>query len=204
MLSSSSFDLLSNRAEGLHINVTNGPGPNQQQSVILVPVKRILVGVDGSPESLDAVKWTAELASSLGAEVIVVSVFGFYPYPVITGPSEGFYMTQDTLDQWRKDLQRDMDGAWTKPLRDAGVKFTPQIKEGHASEVLLQLARKNDVDLIVVGSRGHGAVAEMFLGSVSHNLVLRAPCPVVVLPHRHADRHTVSTETTPAAAGTTR
>jgi nucleotide-binding universal stress UspA family protein len=155
-------------------------------------MKRILVGVDGSPESLEAVKWTADLAASLGAEVIVASAFGFYP--VATSPSVATYITQDTIDRWRKDLQHDMDGDWTKPLREAGIKFTTQVKEGHASEVLLQLAQTNNADLIAVGSRGHNAVAEMFLGSVSHNLVLRARCPVVVLPHRQADHHSVAKE----------
>ena len=148
-------------------------------------MKHILVGVDGSPESLEAVKWTADLAHGLDADVVVASVFGFYPAMVL--PNGAYYLTDETIKSWRQDVQRDIDGDWTKPLRDAGVKVATVVEEGHPSEVLLRLAREHHVDLIVVGSRGHGAVAELFLGSVSHHLVLRAPCPVVVLPHRHAD-----------------
>ena len=87
--------------------------------------------------------------------------------------------------EWHDEIQRSLDGDWTKPLRDAGVKVSTHVEEGHAEEVLLRLAREQSVDLIVVGSRGRGHLRGMFLGSVSHALALHAPCPVVVLPHHH-------------------
>ena len=149
-------------------------------------MKHILVGIDGSIESLDAVSWAADLAKQLGADVIAASVFGFYP--VVAIADNGVYMSEDGLNGWRKDLQRDLDGDWTKALRDAGVAVTTRVEEGQAAEVLLRLAAEYAVDLIVVGSRGHGMVKAMFLGSVSHILALRAPCPVVILPHPH-QRH---------------
>jgi len=152
-----------------------------------VAMQRILVGVDGSAESLKAVTWTADLARSLGAEVIVASVYGFYP--VMAMPSDGVFMSEEWLDGWRTDLQRDLEGEWTKPLRDAGVPVVTRVEQGLASEVLLRLARENGVYLIVVGSRGFGAVREAILGSVSHVLALHAPCPVVVLPHHHGAAH---------------
>jgi nucleotide-binding universal stress UspA family protein len=114
-------------------------------------------------------------------------VYGFYP--VMAMPSTGVFMSEEWLDGWRTDLQRDLEGDWTKPLRDAGVPVVTRVEQGLASEVLLRLARENSVDLIVVGSRGFGAVREAILGSVSHILALHAPCPVVVLPHHHGTAH---------------
>ena len=162
-------------------------------------MKRILVGVDGSPESLEAVKWTADLAGAVGAEVIVASVYGMFPSMVM--PGAGYYITDEALATWRKQLQEDLDGDWSKALREAGVRVVTKVEEGHAADVLLGLAEANQVDLIVVGSRGHGAVAEMLLGSVSHNLVLRAPCPVVVLPPHHTNLSSEKSAAPSAMAG---
>lgn len=96
------------------------------------------------------------------------------------------YLTADFWEQWRSEIQRALEGAWTKPLRDAGLKVETIIEQGEAEEVLLHLARDKEVDLIVVGSRGRGHLRGMFLGSVSHALALRAPCPVVIFPHLHS------------------
>jgi nucleotide-binding universal stress UspA family protein len=144
-------------------------------------MRRILVGVDGSDESLRAVAWAAELARSVdGAEVIAASVYGLEPAVAAYGAA---YVTSDFWEQWRADIKRKLEGEWTKPLREAEVPLTTYVEEGEAAEALLRLARERHVDLIVVGSRGRGHLRGMFLGSVSHALALRAPCPVVVLPH---------------------
>jgi nucleotide-binding universal stress UspA family protein len=153
---------------------------------MLSGMQHILVGVDGSPESLEAVAWTAELARRLGCEVIAATVLGFNPSAAI--PSGVLPMDGDWVEAWRRDLRRDLDGAWTKSLRAAGVPATTLVEDGRPADVLDRLAREHAVDLIVVGNRGHGAVAGMLLGSVSHTLAINASCPVVVMPH-HRDRH---------------
>jgi nucleotide-binding universal stress UspA family protein len=148
-------------------------------------VRRILVGVDGSAESLRAVAWVAELAGELpGVEVVAVSVYGLDPTVSAYGAA---YLTTDFWRQWRSEVAADLEGEWTKPLRDAGVKPTTLVEEGQAADVLLGLASEQGIDLIVVGSRGRGHLRGMFLGSVSHTLALRAHCPVVIVPHEEAD-----------------
>lgn len=61
------------------------------------------------------------------------------------------------------------------------VEVQTQVIEGHAAPVLIAAAR--DAQLLVVGSRGHGAFAGMLLGSVSEHCTSHSPCPVVVVRH---------------------
>ncbi len=146
-------------------------------------MRRILVGIDGSDELVRAAEWAAELAKAFdGVEVIAVSIYGLDPAASAYGAA---YLTTDFWEQWRSELQRNLDGDWTKPFRESGVKLATIVEEGDAGEVLLRLAREKQANLVVVGSRGRGHLRGMFLGSVSHALALHAPCPVVIFPHHH-------------------
>jgi len=143
-------------------------------------MKSILVGLDGSAASLAALAWGGKIARSLGANVIAATVFDVEHLVAMSG---GYALANTSAEQWRNDLQRDIDGDWTKPLRDSGANVSTVVAEGHPADVLMRLAKQHDTELIVVGSRGRGSLRELFLGSVSHSLTLRAPCPVVVVPH---------------------
>ncbi|MBV8301267.1 MAG: universal stress protein [Candidatus Dormibacteraeota bacterium] len=145
-------------------------------------MRRILVGVDGSAESLRAVAWVAELAKDLhGLEVVAAAAYNLEP----SAAYGAMGLSDDFWQRWRDELQRGLDGAWTAPLRTAGLTVTTHVEEGQPEDVLSRLARERSIDLIVVGSRGRGYLRGMFLGSVSHALALHAPCPVVILPHEH-------------------
>ncbi|MBV8195773.1 MAG: universal stress protein [Candidatus Dormibacteraeota bacterium] len=141
------------------------------------------MGVDGSAESLQAVAWVAALAKQVdGLEVIAAAAYGLEPSAAAYG---GMGLSGDFWQQWRDEIQRGLDGDWTKPLREADVQVTTDVEEGQPEEVLSRMATEREADLIVVGSRGRGHLRGMFLGSVSHALALHAPCPVVIIPHQH-------------------
>jgi nucleotide-binding universal stress UspA family protein len=108
----------------------------------------------------------------------------------------GYAIPEDLDTQWRTQLDNDLQGPWTAPLRERGIAVTTIVQEGRPEDVLLRLAREHEVDLMVVGTHGRGGFREMLLGSVSHYLTTHAPCPVVVVPRG------VSTElkATPAGA----
>jgi len=145
-------------------------------------LQRVLIGIDGSAESLAAAEWLASLEPVLGSiEVTAVAAYG--ADAVATLPV--YVFTDDFWREWRDSLQKDLDGAWTKPLRDAGFKVSALVVEGTPEEVMLRLAGEQQADLIVVGSRGRGHVRGILLGSVSHALAIHAHCPVVIFPHRH-------------------
>jgi nucleotide-binding universal stress UspA family protein len=147
-------------------------------------MERILVAIDGSAESLEAAKLAGEFARATGARVVAASVYGIEPIATMAG----YAIPEDVAAQWRMQLQSDLEGPWTAPLREMGLDVTTVVEEGRPEDALLNLARDQKADLIVVGSRGRGGVREMFLGSVSHFLTLHAPCPVLVVPPRHS-RH---------------
>lgn len=143
-------------------------------------MKTAIVGIDGSKESLAAAAWTASAAASCNLRVVAVAVYGYTSAVAYSGPDAT--VGADLLDHWKEDCDAGMAGEWTAPLRTAGVDYLVEVLEGRPAEALIAAARRESADLIVVGSRGHGAVRELFLGSVSHELALKAPCAVVIIP----------------------
>jgi nucleotide-binding universal stress UspA family protein len=141
--------------------------------VTMTETKRIVVGVDGSPSSIKALRWAVRQAKLTGAEVEAVTVWS---YPV------GYGMAPVS------DRAIDLKGDASKILAEAlaevsgiasGVAIMPSVVEGYAADVLVRAAK--GADLLVVGSRGHGGFAGLLLGSVSQHCVHRAGCPVLVL-----------------------
>ncbi len=134
--------------------------------------QRIVVGVDGSPSSMAALRWAIRQAERTGAEVEAVTVWWYPPGYGLAPMPEG---------------AGDLEGEAAKTLAEAlaevsglapDVIVCPRVVEGNAAEVLLRAAC--GAELLVVGSRGHSGFAAT-LGSVSRHCVRHAPCPVVVV-----------------------
>jgi nucleotide-binding universal stress UspA family protein len=143
-----------------------------------MPTKTILVGVDGSAHSERAVKWCADHAHALGAEVIVVHVV---EQPIYAGgipPLVPIAITDAQLAELRDLVARD----WCKFLADAGVEHRVVIVEGYPAEALRTVARRENAELVVTGRRGRGAFAELLLGSTSHTLSHHLDRPLVIIP----------------------
>lgn len=140
-------------------------------------MKRILVGVDGSKESRDAVKLAAELARATGSLLVVASVI------VPASPVEG---APEVIARAKAQEVRDRQEARVLVQEIAasagdGVKVETAIAEGSPAVALADLARAGDVELVVVGHRGRNAVARALLGSVADRLVQISPKPVLVV-----------------------
>jgi len=140
------------------------------------PTGRIVVGVDGSPCSIDALRWAARQGELTGATVDAVMS---WEYPTSYGMEFG------VLDvDWAANAQTALDTAVQQAFGGDLDKINVRVLRGPPADVLETAAA--GADLLIVGSRGHGAVAGMLLGSVSEHVVAHAPCPVVVI--RHIDR----------------
>jgi nucleotide-binding universal stress UspA family protein len=139
--------------------------------------RRIVVGVDGSESSREALRWAKAQADVTGAELVAVTAWS---YPVASFPMlVNQVATTDTFDvegESRAALQRVVK----ETIGDAEV--AQRVLEGHPVTVMLAAAQ--DADLVVVGSRGHGGFVGSLLGSVSQRLVAHAGCPVVVVRQR--------------------
>ncbi|MEU9126882.1 universal stress protein [Kitasatospora sp. NPDC048540] len=139
------------------------------------PQRRIVVGVDGSPSSLDALCWAVDQARTRGA---VIEAITAWQYPVSTGWTVPIDATEDIAGIARKVL----DDAITQVTGpNCPVEIHPRVVLSGTVACLLEAAQ--GADLLVVGSRGHGGFVGALLGSVSGHCVQHAPCPVVVVRH---------------------
>jgi len=138
-------------------------------------VPTIVVGVDGSEPSRRALRWAAEQAGRTGAELNVVTT---WEYPTTFGWAPPYPAGFDPEGDTRNALQDTVDDV-LGPEPAVAVRLT--VLEGHPAPVLIDEARH--AELLVVGSRGHGAFLGMFLGSVSEHCASHAACPVVVVRH---------------------
>jgi nucleotide-binding universal stress UspA family protein len=137
-------------------------------------VGRIVVGVDGSPESLEALRWSARQAQLTGCQLEAVMAWEF-PMPA------PFELSAQGWDiDWAGNARTALDAAITKTLQQ-GSKTKTSVIQGHAAEVLIAAAA--GAQLLVVGSRGHGGFVGMLLGSVSDYVIAHASCPVTVIRH---------------------
>lgn len=143
-------------------------------------MERILVGVDGTEESLRAVEWAAELAACAGAAVVLVSVLEAQtPRQLSDVVGE---VEESVLHEWHLLVEQRMRGEWSVALRRLGVEFLTIVAAGDAAPTLLQLADAERAELIVVGCRRRSRYREMLLGGVSNHLVHHSWIPVVVVP----------------------
>jgi nucleotide-binding universal stress UspA family protein len=133
----------------------------------------IVVGVDGSDSSIRALRWAANQAKVTGASLTVVTTWEF---PPTFGWAPPYPSDFDPDKDARKALQKNVDAVLGP---DPEVPVQLDVVEGHPSSVLVEKAK--DAELLVVGSRGHGAFAGMLLGSVSEYCAAHAPCPVVIV-----------------------
>lgn len=132
----------------------------------------IVVGVDGSPSSVEALRWAARQAELSGAELHAITAWRL--------PTTYGWVPPIADFDWASNAGSVLDRSIKEALDDTGTGVVHRhVVEGHAPRVLLQAA--DDAELVVVGSRGHGEFAGMLLGSVAQHVLAHAPCPVVVV-----------------------
>ncbi|MGJ6969378.1 universal stress protein [Streptosporangium sp. G11] len=135
----------------------------------------IVVGVDGSTSSLQAVTWAAQEAALRKAPLRLVHAalrwaydVPLVPQPAHWGPTEEAAckkLLHQAAEQARSDAPT--------------LTITTEILDGNAAEAIATAAET--AQLIVVGHRGLGGFTELLLGSVSHDLAARSPCPTVIV-----------------------
>jgi nucleotide-binding universal stress UspA family protein len=135
----------------------------------------VVVGVDGSPESIAALSWAGRYGAATGA---VVWALHIWHYPTSAGLPPG--ITPESADDEVKANQRkELDEAIVKANLDPAAQVESRIAYGHPAQVLIN--ESQNVSLIVIGHRGRGGFTGMLTGSVSMQVVNHAACPVVVV-----------------------
>jgi len=136
---------------------------------------QILVGVDGSEGSLRALRWTVEEAARRKALVRAVTV---WQSPLATG--EAFESHVNEAKLFDKAKARSTQALNEVLGQYPEVLIEPLVLEGEPAATLCVEAQR--ADLLVVGSRGHGALGALLLGSVSSQCARQSPCPIVIVP----------------------
>jgi len=148
-------------------------------------IKRIVVGADGGDDGARALRWAADLAAPIGAEIVVVHAITPQVSGAWTTPMGGIaepMVTDEEWRAWRDSEERRIERQASALLRAMPVPFRVIFAEGHPATVIAFSARAENADLIVVGRRGRNGLAELVLGSVSHELTHHARRPVVIVP----------------------
>ena len=144
--------------------------------------KRILVPTDGSALSKKAVRSAVDLASSVGAEVVAMSVVPRYPMSFFEGganvsPAEVARVEK----QWAEQGQARADEVG-KAAEKAGVKAKSiTVRSDLVAEAILAAARKNKCDLVVMASHGRKGLKRLLLGSETQHVLTHGEIPVLVL-----------------------
>ncbi|MGP3917226.1 universal stress protein [Nonomuraea sp. 10N515B] len=157
-------------------SVAHGVAAHARTNVVLIrelprpPRREIVAGVDGSPGGLCALDFALTEAELHGARVRAVQAWA-WPHP------SGFEPADPNGEQNAlRALQKlTADGRSRHP----GVEVVAEVVHGHPIEVLKEAAAR--ADLLVVGTRGHGQLTGMIMGSISHALLHHAPCPLAIV-----------------------
>lgn len=141
----------------------------------------VLVAVDLSPAADKVIAAAERVALAIGAEVFVLHVAE--PEPDFVGYDAGpNVVRQQVADEYRREHRAVQDLA--ERLRAAGVRATALLIQGPTAATTLREAVRLNVELIVVGSHGHGAVYDVLVGSYSAAILRQSPVPVLVVPTR--------------------
>jgi nucleotide-binding universal stress UspA family protein len=139
----------------------------------------ILVAVDGSDAAARAVRWTADHAAQLKADVVAVHAI---EEPVYAVPLAMAVAMQPLSPEARAEVQATLERDWCAPLADRGLSFKALLLDGPPASAIIRAAKELSAELVVVGRRGRGGFAELLLGSVSHQLAHHVGRPLVIVP----------------------
>lgn len=142
---------------------------------------RVVVGVDGSPDSVQAARFAMSVAG-VGGQVDLVNAWWL---EIV----EGAVVTTPDSDRWNEVVAKH-EQVLERVLGDLpgeypGVNVSTHVERGHTEQVILAAAA--DADLVVVGSRGLGGFSGLLLGSVASHVLGGAPCPVAVMVNRRGE-----------------
>ncbi len=146
--------------------------------------KKILIATDGSKPSENAAKVGIDLAAAIGGTVKAV-------YVVDKGrilenvDISGIELSKDVIDGARLGLQKEGRIATEyieKLARTSGVKIQTKVDIGSPAEAILKSAAENQMDAIVIGSKGRTGLSKVLLGSVAEKVVRNSKIPVIVVP----------------------
>ncbi len=145
-------------------------------------MKKILVAVDGSDHSMAAVDLAADIARKYDAELLMLHVVRrgrAMDEALKYGPTD--HIGPEAVGIIERISKEVLDKAVARVESSGGPKARTMSHEGNVARQIIDMANKEKVDLIVLGSRGREGLPGLLLGSVSQKVVSVAPCPTLVV-----------------------
>jgi nucleotide-binding universal stress UspA family protein len=144
--------------------------------------QKILICTDGSDQASNAVRAAAEIAQKFGSQIFLVNVFNPTVTPVpFVGLPEAMVIAEETLAEYATQVQDTVEKSAAEILSAAGLAYQTIRELGHPIDRIVAAAEREQVDLIVMGSRGLGGWKSYLLGSVSDGVLHHAHCPVLIV-----------------------
>src|SRR5262245_30465697 len=143
--------------------------------------KNILVCADGSEQAMEAAKAATELAKKFGSSIRIVNIFDIIasvaPYMGVWDLAVG----EDTITKYAQEAQQTSAKRTGEIFHKEDLPFEVSLDWGRPADKIIEIAKDNNSDLIVMGSRGLGGIKSLLLGSVSDNVLHHAHCPVLII-----------------------
>jgi nucleotide-binding universal stress UspA family protein len=147
--------------------------------------QQIVIGVDGSEASLDALRAAADLAERSGLDLAVV----FVRDPGLAGAVAGMEgEAEAVILQTEAEIEATARERTFDVLRDRPVAWTFDAAAGDAAYELVNVAQRRHASLIIVGGHQHSTIGGVLLGSVAQKLLRASPISVLVFRHPASDR----------------
>ena len=140
-------------------------------------LRKILVPLDGSEQSFHALEFAMDLAEKYSTEIILLNVLKpHYQEPLFPPLSTPAY------DEMEDEHKKMLSQAFKKAKKiGPDIKISKKFVAGRPAEKIVEVAKEENIDLIVMGSRGLGGIREFLLGSVSDRVADHAHCPVLIV-----------------------
>ena len=145
-------------------------------------LKRIVVGVDGSPAAASALRWAADVVGGDGEIVAVHGTATALIAQAAASAATGLGVVPE-LEGRREQTQRLLEEQWCEPIRDTGVSYRAVALDTDPVDALLDTARREGADVIAVGHQGPTGFLQRLFRGVCEGLIDEAKRPVVVVPH---------------------
>ena len=145
-------------------------------------IEKLLIALDGSDSANEALEFALDIAEKFSAEILLLTVVHQPLWPYISVPG--------TMPVAVANLKEDLRASHKRVLTEAveeikkkkpNIQVSAKLIEGHAADKIVEMAKEEKVDLIVLGSRGLSGVKRFLLGSVSHNVAHHCECPVLIV-----------------------
>ncbi|MDR2504346.1 MAG: universal stress protein [Deltaproteobacteria bacterium] len=142
-----------------------------------VNIKKILTAVDLSPQSADVAEYAVCLARSLGAEILAI-----YIAPSL-GHYVGFHVPTSSIENFVGEVVNGAEKSMEEFVKEKfqGVKAQGKVISGYAAEEIINQAKENNVDLIVMGTHGRAGLDRILFGSVAEKVVKNSNVPVLTI-----------------------